>query len=76
MPDSPSPVSRYDPERRYRPRELGAIASVQTLARWRSEKVGPDYVKVGGRVEYEGAAINDWLQSRIVNTNSKHDDGE
>ncbi|MGO1198840.1 helix-turn-helix transcriptional regulator [Brachybacterium alimentarium] len=35
--------------------------STGTLANWRSLNMGPDYVKVGGRVRYRVSGINAWV---------------
>ena len=56
----------FQPDRRYLPGELTAIASKQTLARWRHEGKGPAYLKVGGRIAYPGEALNDWLERCTV----------
>lgn len=45
---------------------LRALAARQTLAHWRHEGRGPDYIKVGARVAYLGSALNRWLASRTV----------
>ena len=42
------------------------LAQYSTWAHWRSEGRGPAYVKLGSRVAYSGAALNDWLRSRTV----------
>lgn len=36
-----------------------------TLANWRSQGIGPPYVKVGGRVYYPEHLLDEWIQSRI-----------
>src|SRR5690625_8020984 len=35
--------------------------SARTLANWRSLNMGPDYVKVGGRVRYRVSSVNIWV---------------
>jgi hypothetical protein len=50
------------------PRELserykGAI-SERTLANWRSSGGGPQFTKVGGRVLYSLASVEDWEKKR------------
>lgn len=46
------------------PAELSArwrgSVTVGTLANWRAKNRGPDYVKIGGRVLYPLAAVEDW----------------
>lgn len=36
-----------------------------TLANWRSQGIGPPFVKVGGRVFYPEHLLDEWVQSRI-----------
>ena len=43
-----------------------ALAPYSTWAHWRSEGRGPEYLKIGSRVAYSGAALNQWLASRTV----------
>ena len=38
-----------------------------TLATWRSRKLGPRYVKIGGRVLYPAEGIEEWEQKRTFN---------
>lgn len=45
---------------------LRFIASKQTMARWRSEGKGPNYVKFGSRVAYKGSDLLDWIKTRTV----------
>lgn len=33
----------------------------QTLASWRWEGIGPDYVRVGRRIRYRRSVIDEWL---------------
>mgnify|MGYP006451159287 CR=1 FL=1 len=40
--------------------------TVRTLDRWRSDGVGPPYVKVGKRVAYRRASIDAWLRSHEI----------
>ena len=42
--------------------ELGI--SVRTLVRWRRYRDGPTITRIGRRVYYHRAAIDDWLSSR------------
>lgn len=50
-------------------REVGALAgfSVKTLANWRSQKIGPRYIKLspgrGGRIRYRRRDVEAWLSS-------------
>jgi predicted DNA-binding transcriptional regulator AlpA len=36
----------------------------QTLNRWRSERWGPPYVKLGSRVAYRAGDLRQWIESR------------
>jgi predicted DNA-binding transcriptional regulator AlpA len=38
--------------------------AVKTLANWRSQAIGPKYVKPGGRVRYRRSDVEKWLASR------------
>ena len=38
----------------------------QTLAMWRCEDRGPEYVKIGRSVFYRRSAVSAWLASQIV----------
>lgn len=42
----------------------------QTLAAWRCEKRGPEYLKVGKSVFYRRSAISAWLAGQIVTPGS------
>ena len=46
--------------------ELDVLGTPSTRAHWRCEGRGPAYVKLGSRVAYSGAALNEWLRSRTV----------
>lgn len=52
-------------------RELAELLELrpQTLAVWRAEKSGPDFVKVGKQVLYRRADVMDWINSNVVMTN-------
>ena len=45
---------------------LLVLGRPSTLAHWRSAGRGPAFIKIGSRVAYAGAALNDWLKSRTV----------
>lgn len=40
--------------------------TVQTLATWRSERQGPDYVKLGKSVFYRVDDIVEWIDRNII----------
>ncbi len=42
----------------------------QTLAGWRCDGRGPEYVKIGRAVYYRRAAISQWLAGQIVRPNA------
>ena len=46
--------------------DLTAILAPQTLRRWRHKGRGPAYVKLGSKILYPGAALNAFLESRLV----------
>jgi predicted DNA-binding transcriptional regulator AlpA len=52
------------------PGELRARLGVhmQTLARWRVARTGPEYVKTGALVRYPVAAVEAWEAARTVHT--------
>ena len=39
---------------------------VGTLANWRSQKKGPPYLKVGGRIYYTVSGLSNWLRAHRV----------
>ena len=45
---------------------LKALGPYSTLAHWRSEGRGPKFIKLGSKVAYRGADLNEWLASRTV----------
>ncbi len=38
----------------------------QTLALWRMEKRGPDYVKLGRNVFYRKSDVTNWIEASVV----------
>lgn len=46
--------------------------TVQTLARWRHEKKGPRYLKLGGAVRYTRAAIDTFLRESERTSTADH----
>jgi len=42
--------------------------ATQTLARWRHEKIGPKYLKLGRRVYYRAGDLRVWIKSRVRET--------
>ncbi|MFD1511191.1 helix-turn-helix transcriptional regulator [Lacimonas salitolerans] len=37
-----------------------------TVARWSTQGIGPDLIKVGRKVFYSEEAIREWLKTRVV----------
>ena len=46
-------------------------AQPRTLERWRLERVGPPYIKVGHRVVYRRVDLDTWLLSRRVDPGAR-----
>lgn len=42
--------------------------TVRTLANWRSQGIGPPFVKVGGRILYRSKILAEWEDRRTVNS--------
>ncbi len=60
----------FDPDTLYPTNDptLRVLGSPQTLAHWRSERRGPPYIKACGRILYRGDDLNEWIESRRVQT--------
>ncbi len=58
----------FEPDRFYRTTdsELEIIATRGTMSQWRHRGEGPRYVRLGGRVLYRGADLNNYLDSLVV----------
>jgi hypothetical protein len=41
--------------------------STRTLARWRAERIGPAFTKIGARVYYRRAGITEWVRANETN---------
>lgn len=58
-------IAPLDPETRMNTEEAAAYLDMglkpKTLAQWRSDGIGPRYLKVGGRVQYTAKDIHDYL---------------
>ena len=63
-------MRRFDPDGYYRTDNpaLEIIATRGTMAQWRHQGTGPRYVRLGGRVLYRGADLNDYLDSHVIET--------
>ena len=55
----------FNPDNIYTPREAAGDFpfAVQTLAKWRCLGSGPSYLKISGRIFYQGSVLNAWLAS-------------
>jgi predicted DNA-binding transcriptional regulator AlpA len=42
-----------------------------TLAKWRVSRQGPSYCKLGAKVAYPEAALNDWLAANLQQTEAR-----
>lgn len=51
-----------------RPKEVEQRFKIKvgTLANWRSQKKGPSYLKVGGRIYYPYTSLINWLKGHRV----------
>ena len=45
---------------------LLVLGRPSTLSHWRSECRGPAFIKLGSRVAYRGAELNQWLAAQTV----------
>lgn len=68
--DAPTPAQRetspYLTEIEVVERYRRAV-SIGTLRNWRTQRIGPAYVKIGKAVLYPLTALNDWDQKRLIN---------
>ena len=50
--------------------------SIHTLAKWRSQGQGPDYVKTGKSVKYSRDTVCIWISEKTIKTNKEpaHED--
>ena len=46
--------------------ELEIIGDHQKLAQWRHKCIGPAYYKLGRKIIYRGADLNDWAEANRV----------
>jgi hypothetical protein len=67
-PPPAAPVERDGPDALLPPPAAARRLNIapQTLARWRTERKGPPFYLVGGRVAYRWADIEAWLAARRV----------
>lgn len=63
-------IAPLEPKTRLRPPEAATYLGLteKTLANWRSQDVGPAYIKVAGRVQYLVADLDQWLERFRVET--------
>jgi predicted DNA-binding transcriptional regulator AlpA len=57
MSETPAPTQYLTPD------DLAAMWQVSpgTIANWRTNKRGPEFVRIGGLVRYSPEAVNAWL---------------
>lgn len=60
------PTTLYDDD----DHELDVIGTKEKRAQWRHRRFGPAYIKMGKRVKYSGAALNQWIAENTIQTNS------
>lgn len=51
---------------------FGGHISVRTLNNWRSQGGGPPFVKIGGKVVYPAAGLEQWERSRTFASTSQY----
>lgn len=44
--------------------------SISTLNKWRLSGAGPRFAKIGAKINYDEAGLEDWLATRIRNSTS------
>ena len=65
---------RIEPNEIYEPDsvQLSLIGKPQTLARYRHEGRGPNYIKLGKKILYLGQDVLTWLEEHQVNVNKRN----
>lgn len=55
------------------PREVSQLLriSIHTLAKWRSQRQGPDYVKTGKSVKYSRDTLNVWIVNKTIKNKTR-----
>ena len=63
-----APIESVDPDELLTAAQAAELLHqrLQTLAGWRCENRGPEYLKVGRTVFYRRAALSTWLAGHIV----------
>lgn len=51
--------------------ELEVLGSREKLAQWRHRNVGPAFIRIGRRIAYHGADLNDWINARRTDPNNE-----
>ena len=46
--------------------KLGLIGSYPTMAKWRSQGMGPPFYRMGGRIYYRGDHLNNYIRTNEV----------
>jgi excisionase family DNA binding protein len=59
------------------PKEAAPLinVSLRTLELWRSNHYGPRYIKVGRKILYSRAVIDQWLMDKSYGSTSEYPDG-
>jgi hypothetical protein len=65
-------VKLFDNNRNYvlSDSELEIIGDREKLAQWRHKGVGPAYYRLGRKIVYRGADLNEWAEANRVETNA------
>lgn len=68
----------FDNERLYLAGDpaLDVFGTASTRAHWRSEGRAPAYLRLGSRIAYRGADLNDWIEAQIVRPRATGEVGE
>lgn len=51
----------------------GGVIAKGTLANWRAKRIGPAYVKIGGRILYPVSVIETWEKTNMKFCNDNSD---
>ena len=49
--------------------ELEFLGSKQKLCKWRYQKYGPAWIKIGRKIIYAGSDLNAWIESNRTDPN-------
>jgi hypothetical protein len=54
--------------------ELEFFGSKQKLGKWRYQKFGPAWIKIGRKILYAGSDLNSWIKANRVDPNGNNND--